>query len=80
MPNFTVKNIPPELFARLKQRAESNHRSLNSEIILCIEQAVGSFRVDPQAFLATARRLREKTALYTVTEEELIKAKNEGRP
>lgn len=40
MASLLVKNIPPELRARLKQRAANNRRSLNSETILVLEQAV----------------------------------------
>ena len=38
MASITVKNIPDELYARLKAVAESNRRSINGEIIVCIEQ------------------------------------------
>ncbi len=80
MPTITVKNIPPELYERLKQAAAANHRSLNSEIIVCIEQVVGSNRVEPEEILARARKLREKTANYPITDEEFLQAKSAGRP
>ena len=80
MPTITVKNIPHELYERLKQAAAANHRSLNSEIIVCIEQVVGSNRVEPEEILARARKLREKTANYPITDEEFLQAKSAGRP
>ena len=40
MATITVKNIPDELYERLKCVAEINRRSINSEIIVCIENAV----------------------------------------
>ena len=80
MPTITVKNIPPELYERLKQAAAANHRILNSEIIVCIEQVVGSNRVEPEEILARARKLREKTANYPITDEEFLQAKSAGRP
>jgi plasmid stability protein len=79
MPNITVKNIPSDLYQRLKEAAQANRRSLNSEIIACIEQAVSSQPIDPEAFILRARQLREKTAQYKLTEEEINRAKNEGR-
>jgi len=79
MTTFTVKNIPTELYNRLKQSAELNRRSINSEIIVCIEKAVSSRRMDPEDLLARARVLREKTKGYRVTEDEISQAKNEGR-
>lgn len=39
MKTITVKNIPDNLYDRLRQSAEENHRSINSEIILCIERS-----------------------------------------
>ena len=80
MPTITVKNIPPELYERLKQAAAANHRSLNSEIIVCIEQVVGSSKIQPEEILARARKLREKTAGYAIADEEFTRAKSAGRP
>ena len=54
MPTLTVKNIPDELYERLKQSAGEHRRSLNSEILVCLERALYSERVDPQAVLARA--------------------------
>ena len=79
MATITVKNIPDELYERLKSVAEINRRSLNSEIIVCIENAVASRRVDIKAALANARRLRQFTAEYPIGEEEFNLAKAEGR-
>lgn len=80
MPSITVKNIPAELYERLKQSAEANRRSLNKEIIVCIEQAVTSQPLDPEAFLKRARSLREKTSAYILTDEAVNQAKRAGRP
>lgn len=79
MATITVKNIPPDLYEQLKQSAEAHHRSINSEIIACIEQAVRSRKIDPEAILVRARRLREKTADYMITDDEFSQAKREGR-
>ena len=80
MPTITVKNIPPEIYIKLKQAAEVNHRSINSQIIACIEQVVCSQPINPDMLLVNARRLREKTASYSITEGEIAQAKNSGRP
>ena len=80
MPSITVKNIPEDIYKQLKQSAEINHRSINSEIIACIERAVRSQLIDPEAIIANARVLREKTAAYRITDDELTQAKNMGRP
>lgn len=44
MPSFTLKNIPDELFAALKQRAEQNQRSINQEIIYCVRMELARTR------------------------------------
>jgi hypothetical protein len=80
MPTVTVKNIPPDLYEKLKQSAHLNRRSINSEIVICIERAIRTRVIDPDAVLAAARRLREKTAAHPISDYELTKAKAAGRP
>jgi plasmid stability protein len=81
MPNISLKNIPNELYVRLKAAAQAHHRSLSGEILHCVEYALGdSPRPDMQTHLATARRLRAKTAAILLTDSELQQAKQAGRP
>ncbi|MBU0512497.1 MAG: Arc family DNA-binding protein [Chloroflexi bacterium] len=80
MPTLTVKNIPDDLYVHLKRYAEMNRRSLNSEIIVCIESTIRSNRIQPEASLARARKLREKTARYPITDSDFNEAKMMGRP
>ena len=79
MVTITVKNIPDELYQRLKSVAESNRRFVNSEVIKCIEDAVQARRIDPEEVIANARRLRELTSRYPIDDEELSRAKAKGR-
>lgn len=80
MTTFTVKNIPSDLYELLKQSAEINRRSINSEIIVCIEKVVSSRRINIKTVLARAREIREITKDYLLTGDEITQAKNEGRP
>ena len=80
MATVTVKNIPDELYERLKSVAETNRRSINSEIIMCIENAVSSRRINLNEFLENARQLRQLTEGHPVGDEEFNQAKAEGRP
>lgn len=80
MATVTVKNIPDELYERLKAVAETNRRSINSEIITCIENTVMSRRLDLDEALENARRLRRLTAGHPISDEEWRRAKAEGRP
>ena len=75
MPTLTVKNIPDELYERLKRSAAEHRRSINSEILVCIERALYSERVDPEAVLARADALRRRAALAPVTDELLREAR-----
>ena len=79
MTTFTVKNIPTDLYSRLKQSAEVNRRSINNEIIVCIEKVVSSRRVEVENLLVRAREMRRKTQDFLFTEEEIMPAKTEGR-
>lgn len=40
MPKITIRNVPSGLHKRLKQRAAQNRRSLNSEVLTVLEEAV----------------------------------------
>jgi plasmid stability protein len=76
---ITVKNIPAQLYERLKQRAVLHHRSINSEIIALIEERMAAKKRNPEDFLASARALREKTGRYELRKEFIDRAKREGR-
>ena len=79
MPTITVRDMPPGLYEKLKLSAELSHRSLNSEIIECLERGVCSRPVDPDRVLANARRLRRRTASHPITDEEFSQAKHASR-
>jgi len=40
MPNLSIKDVPEQLAEALRQRAASNHRSLQGELMAIITQAV----------------------------------------
>jgi plasmid stability protein len=80
MATITLKNIPDDLYNQIKKSARSNRRSINSEIIMCVELALKGRKIDPEKVLAAARALRKKTRDYLFTEKDITKAKNAGRP
>jgi hypothetical protein len=51
MLNLTLKNVPPDLHARLKASAEANRRSLNREILARLEAGMSAPSVDVAAEL-----------------------------
>ena len=79
MTAVTLKNVPVELYERVKQNAKANHRSINNELINIIERSVMPQPLDVQAWLEKARQLRETTSHYAVSDEELTRLKNEGK-
>ena len=80
MATITVKNIPDALYEQLKQTAQLHRRSINSEIIVCIEQMIGGQPIDLEMTLARAQVLREKTSAYPISDEAFTEAKTAGRP
>lgn len=80
MATLTIKKVPEKLYRRLKQSAAGHRRSVNSEVIECLERVLMSTRIDPEEFLARVRALRERNTRIWVTDEDLRKAKNWGRP
>lgn len=79
MPAITVKNIPDILYSQLKQSAEAHRRSINSELIVCLEKALTPQKIDKDLLLTNARTMRQKLRGLNVTEEDLTNAKAEGR-
>jgi plasmid stability protein len=79
MPALTIKNIPDDLYARLKESAQVHRRSLNSEILYCVERTLVPHKVDVSEHIFYARKIREITAEYPLTDELLSAAKNDGR-
>ena len=80
MATLTIKNIPDEVYERLKQQARKNRRSINNEAIVILENILPPQQRDVKKILEEARKIRELTAHYVLTEEEVNKWKNEGRP
>ena len=79
MPNITVKNIPESIYQKLKEQAEANHRSINSQIIANLEQALTPNRVSSEEVLSQARKLRERIK-GRLSNEEIREAIKSGRP
>lgn len=79
MPTLTIKGLPDPIYERLKAQASAHRRSLNGEIIICLERAVGMTRFDPSEWLAKARTFREGLTIEPLTDQELREARRAGR-
>ncbi len=57
--NFSIKGVPEATAARLRERAERNHRSLQGELMAIIESAaLGRDQVERSTETSAARGLR----------------------
>ncbi len=79
MVTLTLKGIPDDLYEKLKEVARANNRSINGEVIFAIKRAVLAQPINVEEILERTRRIRELTAHYVVTDEELTRFKKEGR-
>jgi plasmid stability protein len=77
---LTLKNIPDDVYARLKISAETHRRSMNSEAIVCLEAMLLPAKVTPTERLARARALRESLPKGKFLARDIAALKREGRP
>jgi len=81
MPALTIKNMPDELYRRLKESARLNRRSLNSEAIVLLERSLSPRRRNAEDSLAALRRLHARLQDLPPLDDELLElAKRRGRP
>ena len=77
---ITLKNIPDDIYKRLKEVAGAHHRSVNMEVIACLEQMLLPSRATAQEHLAKARELRNNLKGRKFNATEIDQAIDEGRP
>ncbi|MDR1063115.1 MAG: Arc family DNA-binding protein [Azoarcus sp.] len=77
---LTLKNIPDEVYRRLKAAAEMHRRSLNSEAIVCFEMALAPGKVTPSERLARACELRARLGAVKFEVSDIDTYKRRGRP
>ena len=75
--NLSIKNAPDDVVERLRQRADRNHRSLQSELMAIIEAAAREDqRASPAEVLAEVRRLGLSTPAEAAT---ILRADRDAR-
>ncbi|MBN2700607.1 MAG: Arc family DNA-binding protein [Methylothermaceae bacterium] len=77
---ITLKNIPDDLYRRLKETAKAHHRSINGEVIVCLEQALLPTRLTGSEQIARARQLRSGLKPGDFKADEISRAIDQGRP
>lgn len=76
---ITLKGIPNDLYERLKIAARSHHRSLNSEVIACLERQLSPTVVSADERLTRARALRARLDGTELTRKDIADAIRQGR-
>lgn len=79
MATITLKNLPESLHGALKDRAERHGRSLNREVVACLEAAVSVTRIEVEEALASIDRVRCGDTVR-LDETLLERALTDGRP
>ena len=80
MPALTIKNIPDSLYQQLKSTAELHRRSINSEVIVCLEKTLAASKITPADRLSRIEQLRSTIKSSNITPEDIEQAINCGRP
>jgi plasmid stability protein len=76
---LTLKNIPDEVYERLKRSADLHRRSMKSEAIVCLEAALLPARIEPIERLASARALQAMLKPAVFQPDEIDAFKREAR-
>lgn len=79
MPTLTIKGLPENLYRRLKDQAEAHRRSLNGEVIVCLERAVAGGPVDPEAWLEDVEAFRAGLKGRALSRAQVRRARTSGR-
>lgn len=79
MPSLTIKNIPDKLYRRLKRAAEENHRSLNGQVLACLDASLAPPTISVEDQLAQLRKLRERLRSRHFKADDIRKAVETGR-
>lgn len=79
MASITVKNIPQDLYEKLKVTATMNHRSINGEMIHCLEHVLMPRRLSVDDKLRRAKTIRAQLNKKVFDPAEIKKAIEEGR-
>lgn len=79
MRTITLKNIPDDLYERIKETASLNRRSMNSEVLVRLEREFPYRERDPEKIIEQVRKTRESIK-SRITDEEINEGKRWGRP
>jgi antitoxin FitA len=76
---LTLKGIPDDVYDRLKLSAEANRRSLNSEVVACLESLLLPKKTTAVQHLAAIRAVRARLTKNAFKHEDIDRIKRAGR-
>ncbi len=76
--SITIRDIPDEVYEKLKKQADLHHRSVNSEVVYYLKQMVSSHRPTPDDIISRAEKLKSG-ATKSLSIDEIKEAINAGR-
>jgi plasmid stability protein len=77
--NITIRDIPDDVYQKIKKQAELHHRSINSEVIVYLKKLVESNRRDPDQIIGRAKRIKQK-AKGALSIDQIQQAIDQGPP
>ena len=80
MPALTIKNIPDSLYEQLKSAAELHRRSINSEVLVCLEKVLVAKKTNANDRLQRIEQLRASIKPNIITADDIDQAIENGRP
>jgi hypothetical protein len=79
MPAITLKNIPDDLYTKIKKSAKLNFRSINSEILYRLKSSISQQKPEVNNLLAKIHTVNNRIKIPILNDNLIITAKNEGR-
>jgi plasmid stability protein len=80
MATITLKNVPDDLYESLKRQAQAHRRSINSELIHCLETVLMPKQISAEERLGRLRSLRCRIDSRAVSAQDILAVIDEGRP
>ncbi|HMO53762.1 MAG TPA: Arc family DNA-binding protein [Tepidiformaceae bacterium] len=80
MATLTIRNVPDDLYERLKALAKRNRRSLNQEAIQRLERSTADVREGAHEKSQRLAAFRASLPRLAHSSEEIDRWKREGRP
>ncbi|MEY4719872.1 MAG: hypothetical protein RL563_2490 [Pseudomonadota bacterium] len=80
MPALTIKNIPDSLYEQLKCAADLHRRSINSEVLVCLEKVLVAKKTNSNDRLQRIEQLRASIKPNIITADDIDQAIENGCP